>query len=312
MADGLIPVWMNPERFDLLAPGLEKGFARANAEHAGQPGWQPNAPGTPGLTKNGSQITVTWSDNSNDEVGFRVQREKQSGKKWINTLTVTDVPADTTSATDAPGTGTFGKDKVANAYIRRDTGLRAVMRATKMMAVDTGAANGAHDETPVPNGTKFRYDIDLDNTIAKIEQRFMDKDRGLFRSASEICTVDLFPVGKAVTTWNDFWEKQNTQTGDNMRERPYAHIYPRVTTKSNVFTVHMRCQTIQQGLRKKGDSYAFDEKKDRVLAEYRGSSTIERFVDPNDPDLKDYDYKKTSVDPYYRFRVVDTKHFSPR
>ena len=32
VADGLIPVWMNPERFDLLEPHLEKGFAKANAE----------------------------------------------------------------------------------------------------------------------------------------------------------------------------------------------------------------------------------------------------------------------------------------
>jgi F420-dependent oxidoreductase-like protein len=29
VADGLIPVWMNPERFDLLEDSLEKGFARA-------------------------------------------------------------------------------------------------------------------------------------------------------------------------------------------------------------------------------------------------------------------------------------------
>jgi F420-dependent oxidoreductase-like protein len=29
VADGLIPVWMNPERFDLLRPSLEKGFAKA-------------------------------------------------------------------------------------------------------------------------------------------------------------------------------------------------------------------------------------------------------------------------------------------
>ncbi len=29
VADGLIPVWMNPERFDLLEPALEKGFAKA-------------------------------------------------------------------------------------------------------------------------------------------------------------------------------------------------------------------------------------------------------------------------------------------
>jgi F420-dependent oxidoreductase-like protein len=29
VADGLIPVWMNPERFDLFAPHLETGFAKA-------------------------------------------------------------------------------------------------------------------------------------------------------------------------------------------------------------------------------------------------------------------------------------------
>ena len=40
VADGLIPVWMNPERFDLLAPALEKGFATANLRHAAEPGWK--------------------------------------------------------------------------------------------------------------------------------------------------------------------------------------------------------------------------------------------------------------------------------
>ncbi len=29
VADGVIPVWMNPERFDLLAPHLEEGFEKA-------------------------------------------------------------------------------------------------------------------------------------------------------------------------------------------------------------------------------------------------------------------------------------------
>ena len=29
VADGLIPVWMNPERFDVFEPSLEKGFAKA-------------------------------------------------------------------------------------------------------------------------------------------------------------------------------------------------------------------------------------------------------------------------------------------
>ena len=31
VADGLIPVWMDPERFDLLEPALEKGFAKRKA-----------------------------------------------------------------------------------------------------------------------------------------------------------------------------------------------------------------------------------------------------------------------------------------
>ena len=221
------------------------------------------------------------------------------------------------------GVGTFGKDKVPNAYIRRDTGLRAVLKSTKFLAVPTDAPNAAHNETPVDQTAKYRFDIDLDNTIAKIEQRFTDPKLGVFRSASEICTVDLYPAnplpaGKTLTAWGKFWETDFAQTGDNMRERPYAHIYPRVTTKSNVFTVHMRCQTIRQARRQASDSYEFDEKKDQIVSEYRGSSIIERFVDPSDPDLKNYDYRSTgtaspgSVDPYYRFRVVNTKQFAPR
>ena len=93
-----------------------------------------------------------------------------------------------------------------------------------------------------------------------------------------------------------------------MRERPYAHIYPRVTTKSNVYTVHMRCQTVQKVAGTPVDE--FDSKKDKVLGEYRGSSIVERFVDPNDPNLLNYDPKASGVDPYYRFRVVGTKQFT--
>jgi hypothetical protein len=73
-------------------------------------GWlvPPNPPGAPTLTpQGGGQILVAWADNSNDELGFRVQREKKSGNKWINTLIIADVPADTTFVTDAPGPGTF-------------------------------------------------------------------------------------------------------------------------------------------------------------------------------------------------------------
>ena len=35
-------------------------------------------------------------------------------------------------------------------------------------------------------------------------------------------------------------------TGDNMLERPYAHLYPKLTTKSNTYTVHVRVQALKK------------------------------------------------------------------
>ena len=49
----------------------------------------------------------------------------------------------------------------------------------------------------------------------------------------------------------------------------------------------------------------------QVVGEYRGSSIIERFIDPNDPNLKNYNETNDKVDAYYRYRIVATKQFSP-
>jgi hypothetical protein len=87
-------------------------------------------------------------------------------------------------------------------------------------------------------------------------------------------------------------------------------IYPRVTTKSNVFTVHMRCQAIKKASGTPANQFV--ENRDQVLGEYRGSATIERYIDPNDPKLTKYKELDESLDPYYRFRVVATKQFSPK
>lgn len=68
----------------------------------------PNAPGTPTLTSlGGGEILVAWADNSQDESGFRVQREKKSKNKWINTQIIANVGPDITFVTDAPGAGMF-------------------------------------------------------------------------------------------------------------------------------------------------------------------------------------------------------------
>ncbi|HEX4084599.1 MAG TPA: hypothetical protein VHY22_06810 [Chthoniobacteraceae bacterium] len=63
--------------------------------------------------------------------------------------------------------------------------------------------------------------------------------------------------------------------------------------------------------------------QDKVLSEHRGSSLIERYVDPNDPGLNlDWDANTLSLNlsaasntpdlsQYYKFRVISTKKFAP-
>jgi hypothetical protein len=187
------------------------------------------------------------------------------------------------------------------------------MKSTFIMAVPKTQGDGGHTENPQSQTTPFRYPIDLDKTIEAMETRLKSKDGDypLFRSASELCTVDLYPQEVSVGgSWANFWNNSYALTGDNMRERPYAHIYPRVTTKSNVYTVHMRCQAVRKAKGTKPDE--FDPDKDAVLGEYRGSATIERFIDTNDEALQNYDEYKSKVDPYYRYRVINTKQFSSR
>ena len=226
-------------------------------------------------------------------------------------------------------TGKFGTTQMPRSYLRRDTALRGVLKSTYMLTVPTTFADAAHTELPTSldssqTANQLRHPINLDKTIEGMDARLNDLNAGLanrpmnlFRSASEICTVDLFPQDLTVSgSWGKFWEDY-AQTGDNMRERPYAHIYPRLTTKSNVFTVHMRCQAIKKGpITATNPVDKFDPVKDQVVGEYRGSAIIERFIDPNDPNLANFDQTKDNgigekVDGYYKYRIVAMKQFSP-
>ncbi len=74
--------------------------------------------------------------------------------------------------------------------------------------------------------------------------------------------------------------------GDNVRERPYADIYPRLTTKSNTFTVHYTVQALKNPPANAPDKWT--EGKDRFLGELRGSVTLERFLDPANTNIPDY------------------------
>ncbi len=55
---------------------------------------------------NGSQVRVTWSDNSSDETGFELVREHQSGTTWGNRATLA-IGANASAHTDSPGVGTY-------------------------------------------------------------------------------------------------------------------------------------------------------------------------------------------------------------
>ncbi len=61
-------------------------------------------------------------------------------------------------------------------------------------------------------------------------------------------------------------------TGDNMRERIYTTLYPRLTTKSNTYTVYFRVQSLKQ-TSKSAAAGTWTEGKDAVIGEYRGSAT---------------------------------------
>ena len=201
-------------------------------------------------------------------------------------------------------------------YIKRDTGLRAVMKATKFLALESGLVNTykpldpGNDFARVPNR---RRAIDLDKTLAAFDAKFAGGD--LFRSATQICEMDLIPKGHT-GTMAAFWQA-NQLTGDNLREKPYVDIYPRLTTKSNTFTVHIRTQVLKKARSTPPDEWV--PGRDLVASEYQGSSIVERYIDPADTTLPDFAQLAISdptssaldIDSYYRYRILNTQRFSP-
>jgi len=233
-------------------------------------------------------------------------------------------------------------------YIKRSTALRAALASMRVTAVKTALFNtyksGANSK-PLPNADDNpRFRIDRDETLKAFDSFFghykNNPDKGFFKSASEICERFLYPVGPGIapkfqapiyepdgaynppgspsgeTDIINFW-RQRTLTGDNVREKPYTDLYPRVTTKSNTYTVHMRVQTLRQIGGANADYTKWREGVDEVLGEYRGSSTIERYIDPSDPRLvtkvgdPNLGASGASLEDIYRFRVVRAKQFNP-
>ena len=70
--------------------------------------------------------------------------------------------------------------------------------------------------------------------------------------------------------------------------------------------------------RPNSDAAIWAEAQDKVISTYRGSTTIERYVNPRDPDLPDYasmiSLPPTGADAlpnFYKFRILGERQFNP-
>ncbi|MEO6785431.1 MAG: Verru_Chthon cassette protein A, partial [Chthoniobacteraceae bacterium] len=230
-------------------------------------------------------------------------------------------------------------------YIERSTALRAALQSLRVTAIPNNFTrtnpNGGVTELKykgMDNNENLRYLVNRDETLKGFKAVFDQyttgrPDLGFFKSASQICEMFLYPKGTPVNytqtiSWssNDSnirkWWAQCLVTGDNLREKPYSDLYPRVTTKSNTYTVHYRVQSLRQrpftGIPNSAAETAYyktwDESRDQVLSEYRGSTTIERYLDPSDSRFytqTGYNPDKDSLEKAYRFRTIYNKRFSP-
>ena len=206
-------------------------------------------------------------------------------------------------------------------YIKRSTALRAALHTEWMLTIP--AANAGSKTIGGNNITNvYRLPLNLNTnngTLRGFENRFGSND--IFRSAAEICSIPLVPTNSTWTSVNDisttgFW-RTNSGTGDNSKERPYARIYPKLTTKSNTYTVHYRVEVLKKSPNSSKPE-TWSDATDKVISTYRGSTTIERYVNPRDPGLPDY----ASITPFpptgtnalpnfYKFRILGERQFNP-
>jgi len=195
-------------------------------------------------------------------------------------------------------------------YLQRSTGLRALFDSERVTAMPNNQAS-VYKST---SGTSIalRKTIDANATLAQFQAKFDAGD--VFKSASEICTVHIVPTGQTAAGMEAFWAS-NALTGDNVRELIYTNLYPRLTTKSNTYVVHF----FVQSLKKVPGSTAgtWTEGRDAVTGEYRGSTTIERFIDANNSSIPDYAAQPDQIpnlatlDRFYRWRVISNRQFAP-
>ena len=234
-------------------------------------------------------------------------------------------------------------------YIVRSTALLGALKSVKITAIPKEDSqyykhsSYTAGKTSVP--ISYLYDVDALKTMLFFDERFANPDpnANVFKSPSEICSIPLAPrqntssrigtghsdgappqpidtvkIGSASdaaslrTAMIDFWSK-NTLTGDNALEAPYNHLYPRLTTQSNVYTVYVRAQSLQVP---RGVSLVnLPESRIRINGEYRGSFKVERYIDPEETAIPDFTEPASfskMLYPLYKFRIKSSRQFLPQ
>jgi hypothetical protein len=206
--------------------------------------------------------------------------------------------------------------------LRRDIALRAAMKSEQISVAATGAG-GTYKGSSTAGPFLFNLDLAAPtSTTDQTTKTFRDFEATfaqgkIFSSATQICDIYLVPVGQAFSSDSAaqaFWDA-NRLTGDNSRERPYANLYGKLTTRSNTFTAHTRVQVLKKVVSSTPGTWT--EGKDVVLSEYRGSTELERYIDPTSAmpdfaaDLAANPNSTEKVSDYCRVRIVDARRFEP-
>jgi len=210
-------------------------------------------------------------------------------------------------------------------YITRKTGLWALLKSSRITAVSSTNNYKQTFSKALSPGISYVYPIDVAETLKGADDYVTAN--GMFKSPTEIAEIFLVPSNQSLifsgistreTGMNTWWGSYQC-TGDNTREQPYAYLLPRLTTKSNTYTVHYRVQTLKK-IKNDPNQNQWVEGRDQVVSEFRGSATIERYIDPNDPALSSVDFASlpataltsgSSLANYYRWRTVQQKQFIP-
>ncbi|PTY02921.1 hypothetical protein DB346_07870 [Verrucomicrobia bacterium LW23] len=197
-------------------------------------------------------------------------------------------------------------------YITRNTGIWAVLMSERVLGIPSTTPSQSKFYTNKLTNPDWRFPVNIPETLKGLQARFAAGD--IFRSAAEICSLDIIPKDPADAnakygTMGAYWNNRKL-SGDNVRERPYTTIYPRITTKSNTYTVHYIVQALKKSRGTVEDVWVED--RDQIAGEYRGSAMIERYVDPSDPRVPDFaTATDKTIESFYRWRITTTKRFAP-